>query len=45
MVVRWAPPKQPSAAQRSIADFALKSVELTDDLLFGDVRFAGSQRA
>ncbi|HZB95758.1 MAG TPA: carboxymuconolactone decarboxylase family protein [Herpetosiphonaceae bacterium] len=30
-------PKQESAAQRIIGDFAPKLVELTDDVLFGDV--------
>ena len=30
-------PKQESAAQRLIGDFAPKLVELTDDVLFGDV--------
>lgn len=30
-------PKQESAAQRMIEDFAPKLVELTDDVLFGDV--------
>jgi 4-carboxymuconolactone decarboxylase len=30
-------PDQPSAAQRIIGDFAPKLVELTDDVLFGDV--------
>lgn len=30
-------PKEPSAAQRLIGDFAPKLVELTDDVLFGDV--------
>jgi 4-carboxymuconolactone decarboxylase len=29
--------KQPSAAQKLIGDFAPKLVELTDDVLFGDV--------
>jgi 4-carboxymuconolactone decarboxylase len=30
-------PKEQSAAQRMIGDFAPKLVELTDDVLFGDV--------
>lgn len=30
-------PKEQSAAQRMIGDFAPKLVELTDDILFGDV--------
>jgi len=30
-------PKEQSAAQRLIGDFAPKLVELTDDVLFGDV--------
>lgn len=29
--------KEPSAAQKMIGDFALKLVELTDNMLFGDV--------
>jgi 4-carboxymuconolactone decarboxylase len=29
--------KQPSAAQRALGDFAPKIVELTDDVLFGDI--------
>jgi 4-carboxymuconolactone decarboxylase len=29
--------KQPSAAQRALGDFAPKMVELTDQVLFGDV--------
>jgi 4-carboxymuconolactone decarboxylase len=29
--------KEPSAAERMIGDFAPKLVELTDDVLFGDI--------
>jgi len=29
--------KQPSAAQRALGDFAPKMVELTDEVLFGDI--------
>jgi len=32
-----APNKEPSGAQKLIGDFAPKLVELTDDVLFGDV--------
>jgi 4-carboxymuconolactone decarboxylase len=31
------PNKEPSGAQKLIGDFAPKLVELTDDVLFGDV--------
>ena len=31
------PTKEPSGAQKLIGDFAPKLVELTDDVLFGDV--------
>lgn len=30
-------PKEPSAVQKQLGDFAPKLVELTDDVLFGDV--------
>ncbi len=30
-------PKEPSAAQKLIGDFSPKLVELTDDVLFGDI--------
>jgi len=34
---RMSEPKEPSAAQKLIGDFSPKLVELTDDVLFGDI--------